>query len=61
MSRKHVDLGDVAEIDVAEGPFAGAAKRVLSHDDETGAETVVLRCPPGWTGDLTSLDGYSSS
>lgn len=60
MGRKHVDFVDrdeLAEETLESGPFAGAVKRVLSRDDVTGAETVILTCPSSWTADLTQLEG----
>lgn len=60
MGRRHVDFiesGDVAEVTVAEGPFAGAHRRTLSRDEDTGAETALLTCPAGWEADLSGLDG----
>ena len=60
MSRKHVDFvdrDDLTEVALEDGPFAGAVKRVLSRDEATGAETVILTCPGGWTADLSQLDG----
>ena len=60
MSREHndfVDLDLVSEVRLDDGPFAGAGKRVLSADAETGAETAVLRCPAGWSAELDGVSG----
>ena len=60
MSREHRDFLDTAQLPeetVNEGPFAGARKRVLSHDAETGAETAVLILDAGWSSDLRGLAG----
>jgi hypothetical protein len=60
MSRAHndfVDAGDVREESPADGPFAGAHRRLLSRDDSTGAETALLRFDAGWSSELDGLDG----
>jgi hypothetical protein len=52
MGRKHVDFIELADIGEAEQP-GGAFKRTLSRDETTGAETVVLRCPAGWSAEFS--------
>jgi len=60
MSREHndfVNAPELAEERLAEGLFAGAHRRVLSHDDETGAQTALMRFDAGWSGELAGLAG----
>lgn len=60
MSRTHrdfIDLDAVEETPLHDGPFAGAVRRLLSRDEETGAETTVLTCPAGWSADVGALAG----
>jgi len=60
MAREHNDFinaGDISPETTAIGPFAGAGKRMLSHDSESAAETAILLLPPGWSGDLRGLEG----
>jgi len=60
VSREHndfIDAGDLHEAEVAEGPFAGAYKRLLSLDEGSGAETALLRFEAGWSSELRGLDG----
>ena len=58
MGRPHIEFiqaFDVAEEAIAEGPFAGTRRRLLSEDDESGAWTCLLSFPADWSG---SLEGY---
>jgi len=59
MSRPHRDFVDLADIEetTPEGPFAGASKRSLSLDGDTGAETAVLTLPAGWSAGLSACEG----
>jgi hypothetical protein len=60
VSRDHNDFinaADVGEELVAEGPFAGARRRLLSRDADSGAETAVLRFDAGWSGTLGDMAG----
>lgn len=60
MAREHRDFINASAIAweaVPDGPFAGAARRGLSADRETGAQTAVVRLPAGWSAEARELDG----
>ncbi len=60
MSREHNDFinaADVGEELAADGPFAGAGKRLLSRDSGSGAETALVRFEAGWSGSLAGVPG----
>lgn len=59
MSRPHRDFVDLVDIEqnTLDGPLAGASKRSLSLDGDTGAETAVVSLPAGWSADLSQLEG----
>jgi len=53
MGRPHIEFVQSLELPaqtLADGPFAGAARRVLSVDEESGASTATLATPAGWSG-----------
>lgn len=55
MGRPHIEFSqslEVAPVAVGEPPFAGATRRLLSADDETGASTAIVHLPAGWSADL---------
>lgn len=59
MGRPHVEFiqsHDVESQLLADGPLAGATKRLLSADDETGDYTALVSFPAGWSGDVGGLD-----
>jgi hypothetical protein len=58
MARPHIEFIDalgVAPETVQDGAFAGARRRLLSEDDESGAWTGIVSLPPGFAGDLGAL------
>jgi hypothetical protein len=58
MARPHIEFIQVTDVPrdtVAEGPFAGAGRRLLSEDDETGAWTGIVSLPAGFMSDLGAL------
>jgi hypothetical protein len=55
MARPHIEFVNVLNVperEVTDGAFAGAFRRTLSEDDESGAYTAVVSLPPGWKADL---------
>jgi hypothetical protein len=55
MARPHIEfieVGDVEQTGVTEGPLTGSGIRMLSEDDESGAFTAFSSFSSGWTGDL---------
>lgn len=60
MTRGHTDfinLEDLTDVPDTRPRLRGARRRVLSSDEETDAETVVLDVPDGWSADLDGWDG----
>lgn len=58
MARPHIEFIDalaVAAQPVADGVLAGARRRLLSEDDETGAWTGIVSLPAGFSADLGAL------
>ena len=58
MARPHIEFiesGAVPLEEVVGGAFAGASRRLLSEDDETGAWTGIVALPARFSGDLGSL------
>ncbi len=58
MGRLHIEFIqslDVPKQEIAEGSFAGAARRLLSEDDETGAYTALVSLRSGWSGELAGF------
>lgn len=59
MGRPHIEFIqslDVSPAPVGNGPFAGARRRLLSEDDETGASTAIVTLDAGWSSDLSGYD-----
>ena len=58
--REHVDFvrsGAVAVESIAEGPLAGATRRLLSEDLETGDWTAIVELPAGFRADAAAGSG----
>jgi hypothetical protein len=58
VARPHVEFiesGAVPLEEVVGGAFAGASRRLLSEDDETGAWTGIVAFPAGFSGDVGTL------
>jgi hypothetical protein len=55
VGRTHVEFIHAADVPlerVESGPLAGAGRRLLSSDDETGASTSLVTLPAGWRGEF---------
>jgi hypothetical protein len=55
VGRPHVEFVHAADVPlerIESGPLAGAGRRLLSRDEETGASTSLVALPAGWRGEL---------
>lgn len=60
MAREHrewLSREDIRPVPVPSGPLRGAARCILSEDDETGAMTALVEAADGWSGAPGALAG----